>query len=194
MNFKQLSSRERWLLALLPAALVLVAWLFIPTGAQEREQLERVIANAPSDAQLHRELAELSRSTRDSRKELKHLTSELNQLTAATDKGSLGSNRQITDSMAGQFQYLDQRFDELGIAVIATESVRSTASQGDGEIQTWRVTVVSSWSRLAQALSTPNLMPSGLRVDALAMDPPRRGTKLRRWVMTLSSIQRSPNS
>jgi hypothetical protein len=196
MKRNALSTRERWLLALLPAALVLIGSSILPSGKTERRQLNAVLSNAPGDEEMHRELAELTRTIGESRAEVRRIEEELAQLRQPTVPDRQATAAALEPAtLAGRFEQLGERLDGLGIAIMSTEAVgRSGSSAGDTTADTWKLTVASTWPQLTDAMARSDLMPAGLIVDSIAMDPPRNDTHLRRWVIMLSISDRSPTS
>ena len=196
MKRKALSTRERWLLALLPAALVLVGSFILPSGKTERRQLNVVLSNTPGDEERHRELAELATRIGERRTEIRRIDDELARIrrpkmpdrqAIAAAPGSM--------SLAGRFEQLGERLDDVGIAILSTEAIeRSGSSAGDTTATSWKLTVASTWPQLTDAIAQPDLVPAGLIVDSIAMDPPRTGTRLRRWVIMLSASDGAPRS
>lgn len=189
MTRKAISTRERWLLTLLPASLVLVGSFILPSGKAERRQLNAVLSTAPSDEELHREVAQLSKTIGESRSEVAQIEAELASLRApdASDPAaSVAASPAM--SMAGRFETLGGRLDEAGIAVVSSEAVRRPGSAADETpANSWKLTVASTWPQLTEAIAQRDLVPPGLVVDSIEMDAPRPGTRLRRWVIMLSA-------
>lgn len=189
MTGKAISTRERWLLAFLPASLVLIGFFILPSGKAERRQLNTVLSNAPSDEELHRELAQLSKTIEESRSEVTQIEVKLASL-RAPDASERPENDAASPTMstAGRFEVLARRLDEVGIAIVSSEAVRRPGSATDGNAaHSWKLTVASTWPRLTEAIAQLDLLPPGLVVDSIEMDAPRPGTRLRRWVIMLSA-------
>lgn len=189
MKRKGISTRERWLLALLPAALLIIGSFILPGGKAERRQLNALLSNAPGDEEMHRELAELAETIDASRAEAQRIDDELAQLRRPKTPGRQASHAEPgPTSLAERFKQLGGRLDQAGIAIVSTEMVRQSGSSVDGaSTNSWRLTVASTWAELTNAIAQPDLVPAGLAIDSITMDPPRTGTRLRRWVIMLST-------
>jgi hypothetical protein len=196
MKRKALSTRERWLLALLPAALALIGSFIFPSGKTERRQLSAVLANAPGDEEMHRELAQLTKTIGESRAEVERIDDELARLRQTeTTERQAPAGAPAPMSLAGRFEQIGEGLDALGITVVSTEAVARTGSSPDDiAANSWKLAVASSWAQLADAIARPDLVPAGLMVESIAMDPPRTGTRLRRWVIVLSASDGGPRS
>lgn len=196
MKRKALSTRERWLLAVLPAALALIGSLILPGGKIERRQLNAVLSSAPGDEEMHRDLAQLTKTISESRAEARRIDDELAKL----GQPEISERRAIAAapraaSLAGRFEQLSGRLDQAGITIVSTEAVRQPGSSADDtSASSWRLTVASTWTQLTNAIAQPDLVPAGLVIDSIAMDPRRNGTRLRRWVIMLSSSDGAPRS
>jgi len=191
---RRMSGRERWLVALLPAALILIASYAIPMGQKKAESLERVVTSAPDDMKLHRELSELSKQLKQARQERDVEVAKLEQLQADIDFKKQGG-AMARSSTIDRFQQLSQRLADRGVVIMASEPIQTTGAnnsrpkgaQHDAP-RAWRLTVAGTWPKLREAMSDESLTPAGLRIQTLTMSEPTPGTTLRRWVLEVSQV------
>ena len=189
MNKRPLTNRERWLLALLPAGLIAIASFIVPMGATKRAKLEKQVKAAPSDEEVHRQMATLSRKRSELDKTLKVMEQTLAQTRAeiAEIRFPSGTTGDSAPPIAQRFKHLIDHLEQQQIALVATEVVQEATPGDTNARRVWALTLMGSWPQMESALSDVSLVPPGLWIDSLTMEAISQRTALRRWRMNVSA-------
>lgn len=201
---RKISQRETWLMALLPAALVVILSLALPGPAGEvaemQDRLER-LTGGEAEASMHKQLRDLATELKSNRQELAEL--ETGEAAVAARIQSLQS------PVAGRAFNMAEGLDELtrrlaghGVQVLAMiedggsrqgKSAGGGASGGGSAARRdWQVSVAATWPEVREALADADTFPQGLALSALKMEPPRPNVPLQRWELIVSGSGAMP--
>lgn len=207
---RKVSQRELWLIALLPAALVVIVSLALPGPAGEASELERRLerlAGDDTEASMHDQLEKLAEEHKASRQKLTDLGLQEKFLQAAIDAfESPAAQRAIAFNLAEGLDELSVRLAGHGVRVLAmvedtaarggrSAGMRSSGRSGDtGQAKPtdWQVTVAAAWPAMRRALADAETFPRGLALSAMNMEPPRAGVGVQRWELVVTGAGAAP--
>lgn len=198
----KVSPREVWLLALLPAALVLIVSFALPSPADEvaelEQRLERFTAN---EGQAVSQLREYSKELQQSNQQLKALKLKETVLSSQIQAATKPQQRRETLDMAGALDELARRLSSHGAQVLAMaagaqgSAVKASKGQSAGVSNTvrreWIVSVVATWPVVRTALADAQTFPKGLALSAMNMEQAQPNGTLRRWELVVIVAEQS---
>ena len=190
---RRLTSRESWLVALLPATLVLVVATLFLGGNDEADQLQRQMNRAVSgrsSRQIHDELAKATRSVRAAEKELERLDGVKRHHERALEAAaSVPEVRPLVGSQADRFHRLGLGLKRRELRLIASEPATTGRGGAEAQAPRWRFTVLGTWQRMRSLLEDAEAFPPGLALASIEMEAPRPGTTWRKWVLTVDDTE-----
>lgn len=190
MNKRPLSSRELWLVSLLPAALVLIVLTVIKPGTSEISRLHSLLADAAEHDKMRAEVRDLSLTLREHRDEAVRLDGEMIRVRSQVkglERQSAPRGGSGTGSMAQRFEFLVDRLDRSGVSVLSCEALGGSAGTSGQAAASWRLAVAGGWPQMARSLGDEQLTSPGIRIESLEMKPARPGVALHEWVMVVSA-------
>jgi len=183
---RSLSARERWLLAIAPAAVLFALWAVVirdPGAISEaREAAAAAQRRAPDPRQLA-ELAERTATTRDEadrlRAERESVRDRIVELEATASRAAAGR--------VGSLDELGQLLAAHELMLIETRPDGRRAGEGMRQ----RLVFAGAWSDVTQLLAELEQRRLGATPLSLAMEPWENGGELRRWTLTVRSPGRA---
>ena len=207
---RKISQRELWLIALLPAALVVILSLAVPgpagVAAEMEERLDR-LTSGNSGASMHTQLRDLAAEHQASRQQMAEL--EAREAVARAGIESLqapAARRALAFNMAEGLDELTSRLGGHGVQVLAmvedagsgqgkfVAGTKGRAASGGSTIarRDWQVSVAATWPAMREALADAGTFPRGLALSALKMEPPRPNVRVQRWELMVSDSGATP--
>jgi len=189
----KVTQREVWLLALLPAALVLIVSMSIPGPGDEREQVEQRLEKAQSaDARSRRQARreKLEGEISESRAELERVELELAERRARLDGLLRPAEAEVEgpaeeQSFVESLDLMSQRLRTHGVLVTGMESEGASGRAG-GVVMS--VSAEAPWRAMGAALADVDAFPPGLGMKGLDMMPVRPGTPTREWTLRVAEV------
>jgi exonuclease VII large subunit len=189
----KVSQRELWMMALLPAFLVIIVSMGLPDKSEEIAAAERRLDRVSSPeavARQRQQLQELATQLEESRQTLDVLAAQeadLKERIQAAQSPVAGR----TQSMAHALDMLTRRLAGHGIQVLAVTEVGGSGARRD-----WRVSVAATWQDVREALAETETFPVGMALATLQMAPerPTAGSTddsvvaLRRWELQVRDL------
>ncbi|MGB0332604.1 MAG: hypothetical protein ACPGPE_12410 [Planctomycetota bacterium] len=191
----KVTQREVWLLALLPAALVLIVSMSIPGPGDEREQVEQRLEKAQSaDARSRRqarreklegELAETRAELERVQLEQAERRSHLEELQRPADLEVEGpaEERSFVESL----DLMSQRLQAHGVVVTGMQS-EGTGRGAGGVVMD--VSAEAPWRAMGAALADVDVFPPGLGMRGIEMESVLPGTLTRTWTLKVAEVDR----
>ncbi|MEM9347602.1 MAG: hypothetical protein AAGB26_13390 [Planctomycetota bacterium] len=206
-----MSQREVWLLALLPAALVVILSFALPGPKKKVADMEaRLVRLTSQEADAHKQLHDQADALKKGRNEMQVLEAQqadlLAQIAALEEPATV--QRRVALDMAGVLDELARRLSQHGAQVLAMEAQNqrapSTSASGvkakqnqsnrdpDALRPEWVVSLVATWPVLRKALADAEAFPQGLALSAMNMEPAPSSVTLRRWELVVTVSEQSP--
>lgn len=180
----KVSQREVWLLALLPAALVVIVSFALPSPADKVAELNQRLEQARGDdAQRHKQLRVFSDERKRFQEELAVLSRTEADLTAQLRLLDVPTARGDTLNMTGILDTLLASLEKHGAKTLAIRPKDRDVADGSE----WELRVAAPWSTLQAALLDDHAFPPGLALSALKMEQAQPTLSLRLWELVVTS-------
>ncbi|MEO0476261.1 MAG: hypothetical protein AAF085_09895 [Planctomycetota bacterium] len=198
----KISQREVWLLALLPAALVVIVSFALPSPADEVAELEqRLDQMSSNEEQTLNQLREYSDQLKQNNQEIESLEAREADLSSQIRLLNRPKQRRQMLDLADALDELARRLSKHGAQVLAMEAsdqgtvargVKQSDSRSGAEQREWVVSLVATWPVLRTALADPQAFPLGLALSAMKMESVPSSGVLRRWELVVTVSEQSP--
>ncbi len=188
MTGRKLSVRETWLLAILPASVILVVSFLLPNGKREVARLQSQIRSAPNDAQYTTQFRELTTQLNDARQHHEQLQHRRAAADAELARLDSPARLRLSRPLADCFRALSDRMAKTGVVIVATE-LATPEKHGDESLRRWELTLAGSWQQVSRALADDTLAPDGLVVASLKMHDVSLRSQIRRWTLIVAESE-----